>query len=1045
MFNNKDDDEEKYQISDRLMNIVNTINPSTTSTYNQNNQINNTYEISDRLKNIVNSINPSNSLSDEELFEEEKNKLNNLWKFVENSKTENNQTSNSLTDSINENSEENLNANHRFRINNTKSKEEIDKQIQQASSQNIQSTSNSSENNINRIVNKDVKIGLASEQDTQNSQELSSMDIKAMNEANRKNENIEKGGKAKFEEIMDTILNNVTGGIKQTVSGLANLGTTAVGLGLKGLEGASKIVGLEESSNNINKTYNNVIDAGSNLNEIANYERLVNSQTEDTFTKTAGDVTNVISSMLTSSAIGYAIPVGISGTAIQGLSVAGNSAQETLDENKDNIVEASLTGIAKGFTSYLTERMFDANILTKGMKKTSIQEGIDKLISEKISSKFGKEFANRTVGIIGENIEELAEDNAGYLIDRLINDKEMPGFKEWWNNTTETAKTTTISTIIMGLLGFGGESFHDKEVDMEADYWIDQAQQIIEQEDLAIHFNPSEVKTMDNTKDFYITRFTPDGDIANIVPTRGKTIANPNENLNVKPAIVRDNITNFYTVIDENTGVVLDSTPYETTMEAESGFDEKVYKLSDLQVRDINQKVSKANYAVTNQLVNVINQAKEELSQMTPADYGVRTNENVQQNQEQERQNYKNINKAINQISDKSIYNQTAVDNLLNIVSNNIYNIEYVPEDNGGGVLYSFDNDRNITAQQNINSKIYSGKKIKNIVNVAIEKADTTNLYQDTNTNNAQTSSEQNTNVSNSKSTNYAVQDIQKVTEPFNKQESYSRDELADVWNNQVSNNNYDAYYDNNGNIKRYIAIEEEGNNIVVNQYDNNDNVVKSEVIPSENGRYKASDIQDTLNKVASVYDEDRPTKGQQDIEGNEVKSMKKKPIKTKQKQFDEIITNAINDKKAKGSITLAKVNKKVANRIKQITGIDTLDRGERISASDIRHILKQHGDKKIEASKGQLAITKTDLKKIPDVIENFDRIEKGNINKDRNGEHQTVRFVKKYDNNILYVVEVVPNKSKTLTIKTMWKKPIGLSHGSNTLRHTSETKTNIR
>ena len=855
MFNNKDDDEEKYQISDRLMNIVNTINPSTTSTYNQNNQINNTYEISDRLKNIVNSINPSNSLSDEELFEEEKNKLNNLWKFVENSKTENNQTSNSLTDSINENSEENLNANHRFRINNTKSKEEIDKQIQQASSQNIQSTSNSSENNINGIVNKDVKIGLASEQDTQNSQELSSMDIKAMNEANKKNENIEKGGKAKFEEIMDTILNNVTGGIKQTVSGLANLVTTAVGLGLKGLEGASKIVGLEENSNNINKTYNNVIDAGSNLNEIANYERLVNSQTEDTFTKTAGDVTNVISSMLTSSAIGYAIPVGISGTAIQGLSVAGNSAQETLNENKDNIVEASLTGIAKGFTSYLTERMFDANILTKGMKKTSIQEGIDKLISEKISSKFGKEFANRTVGIIGENIEELAEDNAGYLIDRLINDKEMPGFKEWWNNTTETAKTTTISTIIMGLLGFGGESFNDKEVDMEADYWIDQAQQIIEQEDLAIHFNPSEVKTMDNTKDFYITRFTPDGDIANIVPTRGKTIANPNENLNVKPAIVRDNITNFYTVIDENTGVVLDSTPYETTMEAESGFDEKVYKLSDLQVRDINQKVSKANYAVTNQLVNVINQAKEELSQMTPADYGVRTNENVQQNQEQERQNYENINKAINQISDKSIYNQTAVDNLLNIVSNNIYNIEYVPEDNGGGVLYSFDNDRNITAQQNINSKIYSGKKIKNIVNVAIEKAETTNLYQDTNTNNAQTSSEQNTNVSNSKSTNYAVQDIKKVTEPFNKQESYSRDELAETWNNEISQSNYDAYYDKNGNIERYIAIEEEGNNIVVNQYDNNDNIVRSAAIPSENGRYNSDDIRDTILKVSSNID----------------------------------------------------------------------------------------------------------------------------------------------------------------------------------------------
>ena len=268
---------------------------------------------------------------------------------------------------------------------------------------------------------------------------------------------------------------------------------------------------------------------------------------------------------------------------------------------------------------------------------------------------------------------------------------------------------------------------------------------------------------------------------------------------------------------------------------------------------------------------------------MTPTDYGINTRQNTQQNQEKERQNFENINKTINQISDKSVYNQTAVDNLLTTVSNNMDNIEYVPEDNGGGVLYSFDNDRNITGQQNINSKVYTGKKIKSIVNTAIQNADTTNLYQETNIDSTQTSSEPNssnfyTNQGNNytNDTGYAVQDIKRVTKPFDNQESYSRDDMVDIWNNQVSNNNYDAYYDNNGNIERYIAIEEEGKNIVVNQYDNNDNVVKSEVISNENGRYKASDIQDTLNRVASLYDENRPIKGQRDIEGNEVLSMKK-------------------------------------------------------------------------------------------------------------------------------------------------------------------------
>lgn len=170
-----------------------------------------------------------------------------------------------------------------------------------------------------------------------------------------------------------------------------------------------------------------------------------------------------------------------------------------------------------------------------------------------------------------------------------------------------------------------------------------------------------------------------------------------------------------------------------------------------------------------------------------------------------------------------------------------------------------------------------------------------------------------------------------------------------------------------------------------------------------------------------------------------------KKLSETKQRQFNEIIENAMDNKNAKGSITLAKVDEETAIRIKDLTGIDTLHRNERITASNIRHILKQHGDKNIEINKGQIAITKKDLKKIPDVIANFDKIEKGNINKDRNGEHQTVKFIKEYNNSTIYVVEVVPNKSKTLTIKTMWKKQIGLNHSNNALLHTSKTKTNIR
>ena len=742
-------EEEARAIISGIGGTINTINYAnlkgrtlTTKNENEQNFINRVNE----ANSIINSINqrknvPAPSATTEEIEEGHRNVQPLLDLMDKNSEPEIDNTINTVQESSS-----NPNSNSRFRINGSKSKEEIDKQVKKANSQNVQA--NTSKNNS--IVDKDVKIGLASKADMQNTQELSTSDIKGMEKSNELNEDIEKGGIDKFNAQLEVFLSSIYGGFKQTISGLANVVTTGLGLGLRGLAGASYIFGLEDTGKKLDETYDNVIKTGSDINETANYERTVNSQIDDEFTKTVGDVTNVISNMLSSQVIGYAIPSSVPGVVIQGISVGGNSAQEVLDENKDNIGKATLTGIAKGYTSYLTEKMFDANILTRGTGKTSIQKSVDNLISNRISSRLGKEVANKTVGIIGENAEELVEDNVDNLIDKLINNKDLPGFQEWWENTTETAKVTTISTLIMSMLGLGGESFHNKEVDMEADYWIGEAQKIIEQEDLAIHFNPSEVKTLDDVKDFFITRFTPDGEIANVVATKGKEIANPNTELNVKPVVVKDNITNYYNVIDEDTGIILDSTPYETTMEAQSGFTEKANKLSDIQLRDINQKIDKANYAVTNEFVRVINAAKEELSQMTTADYKINQNTNV---------------------------------------------------------------------------------------------------------NNAQTTSEENTANYNQKETNYAVQDINKVTEPFSKQENYSKDELADVWNNEVSNNNFDAYYDNNGDIGSYIAIEEEGRDIVVNQYDNQDNIVRSAVIPSDNGRYNSEDVRDTILKVASNTD----------------------------------------------------------------------------------------------------------------------------------------------------------------------------------------------
>ena len=1097
MFN---DEEERKKREEEAKTIINSINiGDAIDTVNYANATNTKINVRneqeqsliDRINeanSIINSINPRENIpAPQEPSEENRIKsmqnAQNLIDLMDRNTEETSMVGNDLSEK---------NTNQR---NTQITKEELDKQITETKTQNVKANNNQKNTSI---INKNTNISIVSNP-VDNTKEITPTYQKALTEAKQKNEDIQEGGLEKFEAMLDTFFDNVVGGAKQTVSGLVNLVTTGAGLGIRGLEGAAKIFGLEEAGNALNSTYNKIIDTGSNINETANYERTVNSLIEDNATKTLGDVTNVISNMGTSTLIGLALPVGVSGTAIQGLSVGGNSAQEVLDENKDNIGRATITGLAKGYTSYLTERMFDANILTKGMKKTSVQKAVDRLISNKLNSDLGKEIANRTVGILGENAEELVEDNVDNLIDKMINDKEMPGFKEWWENTTETAKITTISTLIMSLLGMGGESFHNKEVDIEADYWIDQAQQFIEQEDMAIHYNLGERKGLYDTKEFYITRFTPQGEIANIVPTRGKEIVSTSNKLNVKPAIVMDNITDMYTVIDENTGVVLDSTPYSTTVEAENGYNEKVNKLSDLQVRDINQKINNASYMVNNKFSSIIQQAKTELNQSTKTNFeNINNNENVENSIKKQQNNINTLINTIDKISNKRIYKKDDTTTLLDTVSNNVKNIDFVPEDKGVGTLYSYDNEGNITKEQRLNNKFYTGRSIKNIVNTAIQNADTTYLNTDNNTqttNIPQSSSEPNTsnfyfNQGNNytNNTGYAVQDIQKVTEPFDNQESYSRDDMVDIWNNQVSNNNYDAYYDSNGNIERYIAIEEEGKNIVVNQYDNNDNVVKSEVIPSENGRYKASDIQDTISKVASLYDENRPIKGQRDIEGNEVKSMKKKivegdsttvvptkksatrftvePASTKnsiqqnsktvkntainksmqnntqdqkkiQKELHKRIQNAILSKNSKGRTYLGDVSEKVANKIKQLLGFEISDRRHVLADNDIRHMIKQHGNPTLEKQKGQIAITTKDIEKIPDIINNYDRLVQGN----NNTEGKTIRYIKKYSDNISYVVEVVPAKGNVLKIKTMWKKPVRVTNSKNTPSLTSKTK----
>lgn len=379
-----------------------------------------------------------------------------------------------------------------------------------------------------------------------------------------------------------------------------------------------------------------------------------------------------------------------------------------------------------------------------------------------------------------------------------------------------------------------------------------------------------QIQNNSNTDNYMLTRYNKENDNLEITDVKGESISINNSNINIAPAVVK--VGEFYNVIDANTGLELYTTTNTKKQDTINEFVDRINNLDNAGIQNINNQVSQTRLALINKMQEIENNPS------ILQDFQVQQNQNSNVNNSNtsiQNSNEENINSkvkdlrtAINQIQNNSYYNSRNTNEIIKTVADNFDNVTYTRKENSSTLTVKNEKGNTMYSKDIRNNIGYSGKTIKNILSNVYNYV----MNDTSNTNNNQTASQPDTsNFYNKQGNNYtndtgyAVQDIKRVTEPFS---------------NQVSNNNYDAYYDSNGNIERYIAIEEEGNNIIVNQYDNNDNVVKSEVIPSENGRYKASDIQDAINRVASIYDENRPIKGQQDIEGNEVKSMKKKTNK---------------------------------------------------------------------------------------------------------------------------------------------------------------------
>ena len=74
--------------------------------------------------------------------------------------------------------------------------------------------------------------------------------------------------------------------------------------------------------------------------------------------------------------------------------------------------------------------------------------------------------------------------------DKVINNKDLPDAKEWWEDFNETNKVTFLTTLALNFLGLGGGSFSDnvdktkytKKELTEADKWFNKVKQVFKED-----------------------------------------------------------------------------------------------------------------------------------------------------------------------------------------------------------------------------------------------------------------------------------------------------------------------------------------------------------------------------------------------------------------------------------------------------------------------------------------------------------------------------------------------------------------------------------
>lgn len=93
--------------------------------------------------------------------------------------------------------------------------------------------------------------------------------------------------------------------------------------------------------------------------------------------------------------------------------------------------------------------------------------------------------------------------------------------------------------------------------------------------------------------------------------------------------------------------------------------------------------------------------------------------------------------------------------------------------------------------------------------------------------------------------------------------------------------------------------------------------------------------------------------------------------------------------------------------------------------SSAIAHNQKHHGSEKAEAGRGQIAITADDYARIPEILEEYDKVSKS-PNKTKGTENEVIIYEKEFGDGYIYYLEEKRDNRKSLAFHTMYKKKKG-------------------